>query len=179
METDNGNWFTSSTNYLKNSDAWKTLAQKITGSQDANIRIKDVISQIPGKTGEYLNNLCGTTNCTKIISDNKIALLVTAGVSLSVYLYTQFQGTKKEKEVLERKLREARRSTEETSDRRIKRRRTSKLRQLSEIEPSSFSHSISDDKSSDTSSDDKSSYIRSNRSNRKRKPSRRRGGKQQ
>jgi hypothetical protein len=163
METDIGNWFTSSTDYFKNSDAWKTLAQKVTGSQETKIRIKDVISQIPGKTGEYLNNLCGTTNCTKIISDNKIALLATAGVSLSVYLYTQFQGTKKEKEVLERKLREARRSTEETSDRRIKRRRTSKLRQLSDIEPSSFSQSSSDDKSSDTSSDDKSSDDKSKR----------------
>ena len=157
--TDIGNWFTSSTDYFKNLDAWKTLAQKVTGSQETNIRIKDVILQIPGKTGEYLNTLCGTTNCTKIISDNKIALLATAGVSLSVYLYTQFQGTKEEKEVLERKLREARRSTEESSDKHIKRRRTNKLRQLSDIETSSFSQSSSDDKSSD----DKSSDIRSKR----------------
>ena len=175
MQTDIGNWFTSSTDYFKNLGAWKTLAEKVTGSSDANIRIKDVISQIPGKTGEYLNNLCGTTNCTKIISDNKIALLATAGVSLSVYLYTQFQGTKEEKEVLERKLREARRSTEESSDKHIKRRRTNKLRQLSDIETSSFSQSSSDDKSSDDkSSDDKSSYDKSNRK-RRRKSRHRRG----
>ena len=164
MQTDIGNWFTSSTDYFKNLDAWKTLAQKVTGLEETNIRIKDVISQIPGKTGEYLNTLCGKTDCTKIISDNKIALLATAGVSLSVYLYTQFQGTKEEKEVLERKLREARRSTEESSDKHIKRRRTNKLRQLSDIEMSSFSQSSSDDKSSDDkSSDDKSSDIRSKR----------------
>jgi hypothetical protein len=179
MQTDIGNWFISYSDYIKNLDAWKTLAQKVTGSQQSNIRIKDVISQIPGKTGEYLNTLCGTTNCTKIISDNKIALLATAGVSLSVYLYTQFKGTKEEKEVLERKLREARRSTEETSDKHIKRRRTNKLRQLSDIETSSFSQSSSDDKSSDIRSKRKhqQSIRKRQHSNRKRRNSIRSSGK--
>jgi len=155
--------------FLPDTGLWNSFAKAIVENGD-KVEVSEIIAKIPGALGAKIQTLCSDAKtCEGIISPQTTGYLALIGVPLSVYLYVKFQGTKEEKEVLERKLREARRSTEETSDRRIKRRRTNKLRQLSDIEPSSFSHSISDDKSSDDkSSDDKSSDDKSNRKRRRR-----------
>ena len=155
--------------FLPKLGVWNTFANAIvTGGNTQTV--SEIIAQIPGALGAKIQTLCSDPKkCADIISNETTGYLALIGVPLSVYLYVKFQGTTEEKEVLKRKLREARRSTEETSDKHIKRRRTNKLRQLSDIETSSFSQSSSDDKSSDDkssddkSSDDKSSDIRSKR----------------
>ena len=150
--------------YWPNSGLWNTFANAIVTNGD-NAKVSEIIAQIPGALGAKIQTLCSDAKtCEGIISPQTLGYLALIGVPLSVYLYVKFQGTTEEKEVLKRKLREARRSTEETSDKHIKRRRTNKLRQLSDIETSSFSQSSSDDKSSD----DKSSYDKSNRKRRRR-----------
>ena len=154
--------------FLPDLGLWNTFAKAIVdGGGDKPV--SDIIALIPGALGAKIQTLCSDpTKCAEIISNETTGYLALIGVPLSVYLYVKFQGTTEEKEVLKRKLREARRSTEETSDKHIKRRRTNKLRQLSDIETSSFSQSSSDDKSSDDkSSDDKSSYDKSNRKRRR------------
>jgi hypothetical protein len=167
--------------FLPNTGLWNSFAKAIVDNGD-KLDVSEIIAQIPGALGTKIQTLCANAKtCEEIISPQTTGYLALIGVPLSVYLYVKFQGTKEEKEVLERKLREARRSTEETSDRRIKRRRTSKLRQLSEIEPSNFSQSSSDDKSSDDkssddkSSDDKSSDDKSNRKQKRRSSGKRKG----
>ena len=145
-------------------DLWNTFANAIVDN-GKNQKVSEIIALIPGALGAKIQTLCSDpAKCAEIISNETTGYLALIGVPLSVYLYVKFQGTTEEKEVLKRKLREARRSTEETSDKHIKRRRTNKLRQLSDIETSSFSQSSSDDKSSD----DKSSYDKSNRKRRRR-----------
>ena len=142
---------------------WNTFANAIVDGGDKT-DVSAIIALIPGALGAKIQTLCSGENaCRDIISNETTGYLALIGVPLSVYLYVKFQGTTEEKEVLKRKLREARRSTEETSDKHIKRRRTNKLRQLSDIETSSFSQSSSDDKSSD----DKSSDDKSNRKQRR------------
>lgn len=141
--------------FLPKAELWNTFANAIVeGGEKADV--SDIIAQIPGALGAKMQTLCSNPEtCKGIISPKTTGYLALIGVPLSVYLYVKFQGTKEEKEVLERKLREARRSTEESSDKHIKRRRTNKLRQLSDIETSSFSQSSSDDKSSDDKSNRK------------------------
>ena len=154
--------------FLPDLGLWNTFAKAIVdGGGDKPV--SDIIALIPGALGAKIQTLCSDPKkCADIISNETTGYLALIGVPLSVYLYVKFQGTTEEKEVLKRKLREARRSTEETSDKHIKRRRTNKLRQLSDIETSSFSQSSSDDKSSDDkSSDDKSSDDKSNRKRRR------------
>jgi hypothetical protein len=154
--------------FLPKTELWNTFAKAIVTSDETKT-VSEIIALIPGALGAKIQTLCSDpTKCAEIISNETTGYLALIGVPLSVYLYVKFQGTTEEKEVLKRKLREARRSTEETSDKHIKRRRTNKLRQLSDIETSSFSQSSSDDKSSDDkSSDDKSSYDKSNRKRRR------------
>jgi hypothetical protein len=154
--------------FLPKAELWNTFADAIV--KDGNTQpVSEIIAKIPGALGAKIQTLCSNKDtCAGIISPETLGYLALIGVPLSVYLYVKFQGTTEEKEVLKRKLREARRSTEETSDKHIKRRRTNKLRQLSDIETSSFSQSSSDDKSSDDkSSDDKSSDDKSNRKRRR------------
>ena len=156
--------------FLPDLGLWNTIANAI--MTDGHKKdVSDIIAQIPGALGAKMQTLCSDPGtCKNIISHETTGYLALIGVPLSVYLYVKFQGTKEEKEVLERKLREARRSTEETSDKHIKRRRTNKLRQLSDIETSSFSQSSNDDKSSDDkSSDDKSNRKRRRYSSRHRR----------
>lgn len=156
--------------YLPDLGLWNTVANAIV--KDGNTQpVSEIIAQIPGALGAKMQTLCSNPDiCKGIISPKTTGYLALIGVPLSVYLYVKFQGTKEEKEVLERKLREARRSTEESSDKHIKRRRTNKLRQLSDIETSSFSQSSNDDKSSDDkSSDDKSNRKRRRYSSRHRR----------
>ena len=82
--------------------------------------------------------ICGTdpntmciNNLKNIVVDNPLkSALTVAGISLAYYLYTQARGTPEEKAAVNRKLRMARRMTEETSDKRIKRRQTNKIRHL-------------------------------------------------
>lgn len=157
--------------FLPKAELWNTFANAIVeGGEKADVSA--IIAQIPKALGAKMQTLCSDPKtCEGIISPKTTGYLALIGVPLSVYLYVKFQGTKEEKEVLERKMREARRSTEESSDKHIKRRRTNKLRQLSDIETSSFSQSSSDDKSSD----DKSSDIRSNRKRRRNSSRHRRG----
>jgi hypothetical protein len=158
--------------FLPDLGLWNTFAKAIVDNGETQ-KVSDIIALIPGALGAKIQTLCSDPKkCADIISNETTGYLALIGVPLSVYLYVKFQGTTEEKEVLKRKLREARRSTEETSDKHIKRRRTNKLRQLSDIETSSFSQSSSDDKSSDDkSSDDKSSDDKSSddKSNRKRR----------
>ena len=156
--------------FLPKAEFWDTFAKAI--MTDGHTKeVSEIIAQIPGALGAKMQTLCSNpATCKDIISHETTGYLALIGVPLSVYLYVKFQGTKEEKEVLERKLREARRSTEETSDKHIKRRRTNKLRQLSDIETSSFSQSSNDDKSSDDkSSDDKSNRKRRRYSSRHRR----------
>ena len=146
--------------FLPDSGLWNTFAKAIV-DQGETKKVSDIIALIPGALGAKIQTLCSGKNaCTDIISNETTGYLALIGVPLSVYLYVKFQGTTEENEVLKRKLREARRSTEETSDKHIKRRRTNKLRQLSDIE---------------TSSDDKSSDDKSNRKRRRNGSRHRRG----
>jgi hypothetical protein len=152
----------------KETGFWNFLASTIANYTPQ--QILDLPNTVGTPIHTVLNTLCGytTKNCTEILMDaSKIGkgTLTAVGISLAAYLYIQFRGTEKEKQILKKKIREARRSTEETSDRHIKRRRTNKLRQLSEVESASMSESESQNESE--------SDFSSNRSNRKR---RRKGG---
>jgi len=87
-----------------------------------------------------ISKLCGDNPeslCYKHINKSLLAL---AGISLGMYLYVKLKGTKKEKAILERRLRDARRLSEDTSDDRntksLKRRKTGRLRAYSEFSDS-------------------------------------------
>ncbi len=147
---------------------WNYLARIISKYTPDQIRNLPITVGTPIHT--VLNTLCGYAmddGANKLLDASKIGkgTLAAVGISLAAYLYIQFRGTDKEKKILDKKIREARRSTEETSDRHIKRRRTNKLRQLSDVESASISQSASQNESE--------SDFSSNRSNRKR---RRKGG---
>lgn len=135
--------------------AYNWLAKKVSGALGTpqvgeaakNVNVWDLIKGAP----EWFNEICGkNASCLEKINKNftvsntTATLLAAAGISLAVYLYTTFQGTDEEKRELNRKLRQARRMTEETSDKRIKRRRTSKLRRFTELDPSISENSLAD-----------------------------------
>lgn len=100
----------------------------------------DAWKYVQGLPSQAKNIICGQdatdvagciTKIKDIKVDNKlIAVLTVAGISLAYYIYTQVRGTPEEKAAVNRKLRMARRMTEETSDKRIKRRQTNKIRHL-------------------------------------------------
>ena len=132
--------FTSTKDWMKVSTPFTTLAKAV-GATAADIttadsfRIMDVVDKIPGAVGDQIHKVCfGNEQCRQMVSRETLGNLVVVGIPLAIYLYVKFKGTDEEKEKMETKLREARRMTEETSDRRIKRRRTNKLRELTETE---------------------------------------------
>lgn len=128
--------FTGMNEWIKMSTPFTTLAKAVGAKAAENTEsfsILDVIDKIPGAVGDQIHNVCGE-NCKTMVSRETLGNLVVVGIPLAIYLYVKFKGTDEEKENMETKLREARRMTEETSDRRMKRRRTNKLRELSETE---------------------------------------------
>jgi hypothetical protein len=153
-------------NATQNAGFWSWLANFIYNATP------DMIKNLPTYVGTpiytVLSKFCTATpdECTKtLLSANKIGqgTLAAAGIGLATYLYIKFQGTDKEKKILDKKIREARRSTEETSDRHIKRRRTNKLRQLSDVESASMSQSASESANESQSESDLSSIRKSRR----------------
>lgn len=96
---------------------WDTLSNAI--MKDGSTKpVSEVISAIPGALGENLKKLCPSGNCGKgtIVSNETLGYLAIIGVPLSVYLFVKFRGTDHEKEVLERKLREAKRISDESTE---------------------------------------------------------------
>ena len=158
----------------KNAGFWGWLANLISNYTP------DMIKNIPTYVGTpiytVLSKFCTATpaECQRTLLDaNKIGqgTLAAAGISLAIYLYIKFQGTDKEKKILDKKIREARRSTEETSDRHIKRRRTNKLRQLSDVESASMSQSASESANESASESQSESDLSSIRKSRRRRRS--------
>jgi hypothetical protein len=96
----------------------------------------------------------------KVIDPKKLGYLVLIGVPLSVYLYVQLSGTDQEKEVLEKKLQEAKRLSESSSSSSNKKRR--RLQQLTDMDLSS-EDSFSSDSNSIKSSNRPESRRRSRR----------------
>jgi hypothetical protein len=87
-----------------------------------------------------ISNLCGDSKTSLCYQHINKSLLALAGISLGMYLYVKLKGTKKEKAILERRLRDARRLSEDTSDdtntKSLKRRKTGRVRAYSELSDS-------------------------------------------
>ena len=126
--------------WMEASTPFTTLAKAVGAEVKQNpsassVDIMDVVDKIPGAVGDQIHKVCfENEQCKQMVSRETLGNLVVVGIPLAIYLYVKFKGTDEEKENMETKLREARRMTEETSDRRIKRRRTNKLRELTETE---------------------------------------------
>ena len=79
---------------------------------------------------------------SKLIGENPVTAIASAalaGIALSTYLHIRMQGTKEDKDALDRKIREARRESEESSDPRSENRRRKSNRQRSFSEDGSSS----------------------------------------
>lgn len=132
--------FKNKKDWIEKSTPFTTLAKAVgataAGTPGAeSFSIVDIIDKIPGAVGDQIHKVCfGNEDCKSMVSRETLGNLAIVGIPLAIYLYVKFKGTDEEKENMETKLREARRMTEETSDRRMKRRRTNKLRELSETE---------------------------------------------
>ena len=96
---------------------WENLSNAIMENGSTK-PVSEVISAIPGALGENLKKLCPSGECGKgtIVSNETLGYLAIIGVPLSVYLFVKFRGTNHEKEVLERKLREAKRMSDENTE---------------------------------------------------------------
>lgn len=135
------------------------------------------VNSLPGNAQKII---CGDTadvgcinNMKKIVVNNQLkSALAVAGITLAYYIYTQVRGTPEEKAAVNRKLRQARRMTEETSDKRIKRRQTNKIKQLTKsFDSEGVSKGLSEDMSNSMteSLSESSSSRSSNRSRRTRR----------
>lgn len=77
----------------------------------------DILKNLPQGVATKLRTYCGDSQtCKNLVTPEILALLSVIGISVGAYLYVKFRGTKKEKAVLEKRLRDARRLSEETSD---------------------------------------------------------------
>jgi hypothetical protein len=125
-------------------DTWKTFATYIVDNyQDNETTVSQIIAAMPEALGKQILKLCSDPDCMKdVIEPKNLGLLALIGVPLSVYLYVKISGTEHEKEVLEKKLKQAKRFSESSNH---KRRR---LQQLTDM---------------DSSSEDSESFSRSNR----------------
>ncbi len=116
-----------------------TVFEKLFGFEyDIPTQVTDAWTYVKGLPSSAKTAICGDgtnpnciNNMKKIVVNNPLqSALAAAGITLAYYIYTQVRGTPEEKAAVNRKLRQARRMTEETSDRRIKRRQTNKIKHL-------------------------------------------------
>ena len=124
-------------------NVWKTI--KVEGKPDTYEINWDLIPT-------SIQKLCGDTTKTDVQNSpcfkhiNK-SLLALAGISLGMYLYVKLKGTKKENEIMEKRLRDARRLSEDVSDdanvKSLKRRKTGRQKAYSELSESFSSDSKS------------------------------------
>ncbi len=127
----------------------------------------DLVSQLPASMQTKLQNLCNNDGqqCVNWIS-NQAGLASIVGISLVTFLYIKLKGTQAQKKELEKKLRNARRQSEESSEevnrRSLHRRKTNKLRQISRLnyDDSSSSMSSSSMSSSSMSSNSRRRQLR-------------------
>jgi hypothetical protein len=135
--------------FVQGGETWHSFANYIlgTGYDRTTMKVSDVIAAMPKALGEKILKLCtNPTECAeKVIDPKKLGYLVLIGVPLSVYLYVQLSGTDQEKEVLEKKLQEAKRLSESSSSSSNKKRR--RLQQLTDMDLSSEDSFSSDSKS--------------------------------
>ncbi len=104
------------TEFVAHYSSWDTLANAIMekGSEKS---VSDVILAIPGALGKKIQSLCPANTCDKtVVTEQTLGYLAIVGIPLSVYLFVKFRGTAHEKEVLERKLREAKRISDESTE---------------------------------------------------------------
>jgi hypothetical protein len=116
-------------------------------------QVTDAWTYVKGLPSSAKTAICGdgtNPNCInsmkQIVVNNPLqSALAAAGITLAYYIYTQVRGTPEEKAAVNRKLRQARRMTEEISAKPIKRRKTNKIKHLTK----SFgpSESLSEDMS--------------------------------
>lgn len=128
---------------------WDKLGQFALGDkfvigtkETAGSTFTDILSGLPQGVANHLKGYCAKDGqtCRDLITPTNLALLSVAGISVGAYLYIKFSGTKKEKTMLAKRLRDARRLSEDVSDdanyRSLNRRRTGQLKQYSELSDS-------------------------------------------
>ena len=112
--------------------------ESLTGLEYLTGLVKTAYNHPSEFTGAQLQNI------KDLIGTNPgyaIASAALAGIALSTYLHIRMEGTKEEKDALDRKIREARRESEESSDPRSDNRRRKSNRQRSFSEDGSSSSS--------------------------------------
>jgi hypothetical protein len=125
----NGTWNTISDN------VWNKV--EVDGKTTYTINWDLIPNSIKKLCGDPASEDVKNSICYQHINKSLLAL---AGISLGMYLYVKLKGTKKEKAILERRLRDARRLSEDTSDdtntKSLRRRKTGRLRAYSELSDS-------------------------------------------
>jgi hypothetical protein len=102
--------------FVNKYNLWKKLADTIM-TDGSTKNVSEVISAIPGALGTKIQSLCPANICDKtMVTEQTLGYLAIVGIPLSVYLFVKFRGTDHEKQVLERKLREAKRISDERTD---------------------------------------------------------------
>jgi hypothetical protein len=131
-------------------DGWNTISSNVWTEVTENGKTISKINWDLIPTS--IQKLCGDTTKTDVQKSpcfkhiNK-SLLALAGISLGMYLYVKLKGTKKENEIMEKRLRDARRLSEDVSDdanvKSLKRRKTGRQKAYSELSESFSSDSKS------------------------------------
>jgi hypothetical protein len=97
-------------------DALKGIARSVRDKLPIDNTI-DLVSQLPASMQTKLQNLCHSEGqqCVTWIS-NQAGLASIVGLSLVTFLYIKLKGTQAQNKELEKKLRNARRQSEESSE---------------------------------------------------------------
>jgi hypothetical protein len=126
--------------FIGGKETWNSFAQYILSADyKQSMKVSDVIAAMPKALGDQILNLTNDAEglAKNVIDPKNLGLLVLIGVPLSVYLYVQLSGTDEEKEILEKKLQEAKRLSESSI---YKKRRIQQLTDMDSSSEDSFSN---------------------------------------